>query len=204
MSRRTLETTALVYRLQTSNTALLKSYYMQAYSTVRKYSSCFVALCPPESQSDGSAFQSFMAAAPYTKVIQDVHRCGPDTRGCSPRSPHEAAYYTNCRPAARRDPDSAPGQPNRSASRDFRPHFGTKIYRPAAKPRRGDGRRYYSIDGNAPFSTWSQNAYVNVTAATKAYIKNGGLPLAIGEWTLAGAPQALQCRLDLPYRPLKS
>jgi len=66
---------------QTSNTTLLKSYYMQAYSTVRKYSNCFVALCPPESQNDGSAFQSFMAAAPYTKVIQDVHRCGcADTR----------------------------------------------------------------------------------------------------------------------------
>ena len=67
--------------LQTSNTTLLKSYYMQAYSTVRKYSNCFVALCPPESQVDGSEFQSFMAASPYTKVIQDVHRCG-SVHGC--------------------------------------------------------------------------------------------------------------------------
>ncbi len=56
-----------------------------------------------------------------------------------------------------------------------------------ADPWSGADCRYYSIDGNAPFSTWSQNAYVNVTAAIKAYVGAGGLPLAIGEWTLAGA-----------------
>ena len=62
--------------LQVSNVTLLQNYYTQAYATVRKYSSCFVALCPPESQSDGSTFQFFMAGSPYTKVIQDVHKCG--------------------------------------------------------------------------------------------------------------------------------
>ena len=61
--------------LQVGNVTLLQNYYMQAYATVRKYSSCIVALCPPESQSDGSAFQFFMAGGPYTKVIQDVHKC---------------------------------------------------------------------------------------------------------------------------------
>ncbi len=75
---------------------------------------------------------------------------------------------------------------------------------PAAKPRPGGGRRYYSIDGNAPFKTWSQNAYVNVTAATKAYIKNGGLPLAIGEWTLAGALLALNAFCTPHSLPLQS
>ncbi len=61
--------------LQVGNVTLLQNYYIQAYTTVRKYSSCIVALCPPESQSDGSALQFFMAGAPYTKVIQDVHKC---------------------------------------------------------------------------------------------------------------------------------
>ncbi len=60
---------------QVGNVTLLQNYYMQAYATVRKYSSCIIALCPPESQGDGSAFQFFMAGAPYTKVIQDVHKC---------------------------------------------------------------------------------------------------------------------------------
>ena len=69
--------------VQVGNVTLLQSYYMQAYATVRKYSNCIVALCPPESQSDGSAFQFFMAGAPYTKVIQDVHKCGShDVRCC--------------------------------------------------------------------------------------------------------------------------
>ncbi len=77
----------LFCKLQVSNTTLLKNYYTQAYATVRKYSSCFVALCPPESQVDGSEFQTFMNAPAYTKVIQDVHRraCGHvRIRACLP------------------------------------------------------------------------------------------------------------------------
>ena len=60
--------------MQVSNVTLLQNYYYQAYATVRQYSDCFVALCPPENQVDGSEFQSFMAGSQYTKVIQDVHR----------------------------------------------------------------------------------------------------------------------------------
>ena len=70
--------------LQVSNTALLQSYYYQAYATVRKYSNCFVALCPPESQPDGSTFQQFMTNSSYSKVIQDVKMCAEATatRAC--------------------------------------------------------------------------------------------------------------------------
>jgi len=35
------------------------------------------------------------------------------------------------------------------------------------------------------------NAYVNATRDTVNYIKKGGIPLVVGEWSLAGEPATL-------------
>ena len=53
------------------------------------------------------------------------------------------------------------------------------------------GCRYYSLPDNSPFKAFSQNAFVTQTNLTAAYIKKGGLPLAIGEWSLAGTPACM-------------
>ena len=54
---------------------MLQSYYDAAYAAVRKYApDCFVTISPREWEQDGAEWQFFMAAPPYKKVIQDLHR----------------------------------------------------------------------------------------------------------------------------------
>ena len=218
---------------QVSNITLLQNYYMQAYTTVRKYSSCFVALCPPESQPDGSAFQFFNPAPSYTKVIQDVHKCARKAVRQSSRHVQCAHVFRIAMAASVTVFSSKQSQAAMSLTSSLAGHVLWRLDcacdEPGAPPvfanvvalllkrrgtvKRSDScspcssdrltpapRRYYNIDPNANFSAWSQNAYVNQTAAIAAYVGAGGLPLVIGEWTLAGA-----CRghPDAGPRPLK-
>ena len=56
---------------------LLEQYYMDAYDAVRKHSSdCFVVFAPRQWETDGLEWNTFMSEAPYTKTLQDIHRCG--------------------------------------------------------------------------------------------------------------------------------
>ena len=56
---------------------LLEQYYMDAYDAVRKHSpGCFVIFAPRQWETDGLEWNTFMSGAPYTKVLQDIHRCG--------------------------------------------------------------------------------------------------------------------------------
>jgi hypothetical protein len=58
-----------------SNVGALGLYYETAYAAVRAASPhCFVAISPLLWQQDGGAWQTFMAAPPYTRVLQDLHR----------------------------------------------------------------------------------------------------------------------------------
>ena len=58
------------------NTVLLQQYYKSGYAIVRQYcSDCFVIIAPREQELSGAAWQSFMAAPPYTKVLLDLHKC---------------------------------------------------------------------------------------------------------------------------------
>ena len=59
-----------------ANVGALGLYYKTAYAAVRAACpECFVAISPLLWQQDGGAWQGFMAAAPYTRVLQDLHRC---------------------------------------------------------------------------------------------------------------------------------
>ncbi len=47
-------------------------------------------------------------------------------------------------------------------------------------------RRYYTFGSSKDVNGYVSNAYVNATRDTVNYIKKGGIPLVIGEWSLAG------------------
>ncbi len=56
--------------------APLQAYYKAAYAAVRKHSAnCWVAIAPRVWEQDGSEWRHFMAGAPYTRVLQDLHQC---------------------------------------------------------------------------------------------------------------------------------
>jgi hypothetical protein len=57
--------------------------------------------------------------------------------------------------------------------------------------------RYYTgvFHSNVGVGPYIQNLYVNITADTIGYIKKGGIPLVIGEWSLAGAQPMRAVRL---------
>ena len=53
----------------------LRAYYEDAYAAIREHApDCFVAISPRNWEQDGAEWQTYMAAAPYTKVLQDLHR----------------------------------------------------------------------------------------------------------------------------------
>ena len=67
--------TLVLHSAQTPNTGLLQQYYKAGYAIVRQYcSACFVIISPREFELSGAAWQPFMAASPYYKVLQDIHR----------------------------------------------------------------------------------------------------------------------------------
>jgi hypothetical protein len=54
----------------------LRAYYEDAYVAIRAAApDCFIAISPRNWEQDGAEWQDFMAAAPYTKVLQDLHKC---------------------------------------------------------------------------------------------------------------------------------
>ncbi len=60
---------------QVANVSALGLYYKTTYAAVRAACpDCFVAISPLLWQQDGGAWQTFMAAPPYTRVLQDLHR----------------------------------------------------------------------------------------------------------------------------------
>ena len=61
---------------QIADTAALQNYYRAGYAIIRQYCpDCFVIINPREFELTGAQWQNFMAAPPYTKVLQDLHRC---------------------------------------------------------------------------------------------------------------------------------
>ena len=64
-------------QIQVLSRPLLEQYYMDAYDAVRKHSSdCFVVFAPRQWETDGLEWNTFMSGSPYTKTLQDIHRCG--------------------------------------------------------------------------------------------------------------------------------
>ncbi len=54
----------------------LRAYYEDAYAAIREHApECFVVISPRNWEQDGAEWQNYMAAASYTKVLQDLHRC---------------------------------------------------------------------------------------------------------------------------------
>ena len=47
-------------------------------------------------------------------------------------------------------------------------------------------RRYYTFSSSVKVDGYVSNAYINATRDTVNYIKKGGIPLVVGEWSLAG------------------
>ncbi len=61
---------------QIADTAALQNYYRAGYAIIRQYCpDCYVVINPREFELTGAQWQNFMAAPPYTKVLQDLHRC---------------------------------------------------------------------------------------------------------------------------------
>ena len=61
--------------MQVANVGALALYYKTTYAAVRAACpECFVAISPLLWQQDGGAWQTFMAASPYFRVLQDLHR----------------------------------------------------------------------------------------------------------------------------------
>ena len=55
---------------------MLEKYYEDAYNAVRKFSTdCYVIFAPQNWLGDGLEWNTFMSQPPYTKVLQDLHRC---------------------------------------------------------------------------------------------------------------------------------
>jgi len=53
----------------------LRAYYEDAYAAIREHApDCFVVISPRNWEQDGAEWQNYMTAAPYTKVLQDLHR----------------------------------------------------------------------------------------------------------------------------------
>ena len=62
----------------------LRAYYEDAYAAIRAHApACFVAISPRNWEQDGFEWQTYMAAPPYTKVLQDLHRCASTSAGPS-------------------------------------------------------------------------------------------------------------------------
>ena len=60
---------------QIADTAGLQNYYRAGYAIIRQYCpQCFIIINPREFELTGSQWQFFMSAAPYYKVLQDLHR----------------------------------------------------------------------------------------------------------------------------------
>ena len=54
------------------------------------------------------------------------------------------------------------------------------------RARRPPARRYYTFSSSVNVNGYVSNAYINATRDTVNYIKKGGIPLVVGEWSLAG------------------
>ena len=60
---------------QIADTTGLQNYYRAGYAIIRQYCpECYVIINPREFELTGSQWQFFMSGAPYTKVLQDLHR----------------------------------------------------------------------------------------------------------------------------------
>ncbi len=154
---------SLVWPPQVNNVGMLQSYYYAAYAAVRKYApNCFVAVSPREWEQDGAEWQFFMAAPPYTKVIQDLHRHVVTARRCAEGT--FVAFYKCCTNASRTDATTiVHGWPGRYQVSFAGPQF-------------------------APMTPQQHVDYAHTVEKQlyKGYIAKGGLPPVFGEWALAG------------------
>ena len=138
---------------------------MDAYAAVRKWApDCFFVVSPRNWEQDGAEWQNFMTGGSFTKVLQDLHKCGvvPPERPVSFDAPLHVL-------------------PSVMAVQIRQNRISECCV--AEQVPAGLGWAQFGSMTVAQHTTWAEQ---NRKRELTTYIERGGLPPIIGEWALAG------------------